>query len=83
MSAACFAGISRKRTILDPGAWHLDLSLINKHLYAVSDEAKERGFAIPVIAAATASLVPQMRVDVMGLDRQRQANGEHNGSRGS
>ncbi len=83
MSAACFAGVTQERTILDRGSRHLDPSLINKHLYAVSDEAKERGFAIPVIAAATASSVPQMRVDVVGLDRQRQADGEHNGYCGS
>ena len=69
MASARFAGVPRKRTVLDPGAWHLDPSLIDKHLYTISDEAIEHGFAIPVITAAAASLIPQMRVDVMGLDR--------------
>jgi hypothetical protein len=75
MSAACFAGVPWKRTILDAGAWHLDPSLIDKHLYAVSAEAIEHGLAIPVIAAAAAACVLQMRVDVVGLERQRQASG--------
>ena len=48
---------------------------------SLSTKPIDRGEAILVIAAVAAPLVRQMRVDVVGLDRQRQAN-EGSGNEG-
>jgi hypothetical protein len=83
MPSACLARISRDRKILDFLAWHVDPSFGYEHLHTIYGESVRSKLAIPVIAAACTRLVLQMRVDVVGLERQRQADGENNGYKGS
>ena len=83
MPSTCLARISWDRKILDFLAWHVDPSLGHEHLHTVYGEPVRSKLAIPVIAAARTRLVFQMRVDVVGLERQRQADGENNGDKGS
>jgi hypothetical protein len=64
------------------GPRHIDPSLVHEHLQVACDEPIKCRLAILVIAAAPTSLDPQMRVDVVGLER-RQAGGENNGHKGS
>jgi hypothetical protein len=75
--------ISEQGAVLDAFGRYVDPLLIHEHLHAACGKAIHRRAAIPVIAAAPASLVPQMRVDVMGLDRQRQVGDENGGHKGS
>jgi hypothetical protein len=83
MASARLAGVPQQGTVLDPFVWHVDPSLIHEHLHAVCAHAVKRRAAIPIIAAACAHLIQQMRVDVVGQGWQRQAGGENNGYQGS
>src|SRR5215213_3166942 len=73
MASTRLARITRYRQILDLVAWHVDPALVDKHLQTVCEEPVGSKLAILVIAAARAQLVFQMRVDVVGMDWQRQA----------
>jgi len=81
MASARLAGVPQQGTVLDPLVRHVDPSLIHEHLHATCAHAVKRRAAILVIAAACAHLVQQMRVEVVGPDRQ--AGGENNGYQGS
>jgi hypothetical protein len=81
MSSVGLAHIPHQGTVLDGGIRHIDPPLTHEHLQVAFDKPIDRGEAILVIAAVAAPLVRQMRVDVVGLDRQRQAN-EGSGNEG-
>src|SRR5215203_4054216 len=60
--------------ILDRFVGHIDPSLMREHLQAARGEAIRCGRAVPVVAAACALPVYQIRVDVMGFDWSLQSN---------
>ena len=66
------------RNVLDFVPWHLDPPPVDKHLQTICDEPVGSKLTVPVIAAARARRIPQMRVDVMSLGWQRQAGEENN-----
>ena len=75
--------ISEQGAVLDAFVRYVDPLLIHEHLHAACGKAIHRRATILVIAATPASLVPQMRVNVMSLDRQRQVGDENGGHKDS
>ncbi len=67
MSPACFAAVTWQGAILDAFVRHVDPSLIYVHLHPACGKAIHRRAAVLVVTAAAASLISEMRVDVMGL----------------
>ena len=83
MASSCFATITRQGAVLDLFVRHVDPLLIHVHLHAACGQAIQRWAAILIIAAAAASLIPQMRVDVVGQSWQRQVGDENGDDKGS
>jgi hypothetical protein len=83
MSSAGLAAIAQQGAVLDPFVRHVDPLLIHVHLHTACGQAIQRWAAILIIAAAAASLIPQMRVDVVGQSWQRQVGDENGDDKGS
>ena len=82
MAAACLAPITKERPILNCIVRHVDPSPIHEHLPVACDEPIRRRAAVSIIAATLPERASQMRVDIMGLGWQGQADGENGRKQG-
>lgn len=76
MTSRCFAGVALDCSILDLGVRNHEPVPVDEHLHAASLDSIMGRSAISVVAAAFACLVHEMRIDVVGLERQRRVEDE-------